>query len=580
MKHPSFREWDWIRLTVMALCVGLVGLAVALVGRRSLSEIARRHASKPVPACDITIDTSRDVHPISPLIYGMADAKPTMVRELRLGSNRWGGNPSSRYNWEKGNCWNAARDWQFRNGHYGHTSQEDRQPSGVADQFIAANRAAGAETVLTIPTLGYVAKNANNNVRSIGVPKAGGLPITPGSEAIPGYDPSENQRRTSIRSFARKRGAFQDPPDRTDDAVYQDEWVSHLVRKFGKAANGGVRFYAMDNEADLWDVTHTDVHPVRMGYDDLLANFLEYANAIKDVDPTAQVTGPVSWGWTGYFHSPRDRNRWKARPDRRAHGDAPFIPWFLDQVRQHDRRTGRRTLDVLDIHYYPQAPGVFGTGSSKKNENLPALRLRSTRSLWDPTYTDESWINEPIRLIPRMKEWIDRYYPGTKLGITEWNWGAGRTINGAVAAAEVLGIFGREGVDLANLWTHPRKDTPTYFAFKIYRNVDGKGTGFGDRSVRAVSSAPHEVSCFASVDSRTGEPVAMLINKQPRQKTTVTVRVNHTKRLTRAALWRYSGDNLQEIVALPDLSVSDGTLKLTVPGYSLTLIRFRSDKGR
>src|SRR5436190_370453 len=85
-------------------------------------------------------------------------------------------------------------------------------------------------------------------------------------------------------------------------------------------------------------------------------------------------------------------------------------PLWLDQVRKHDEQAGQRTLDVLDVHYYPQASGVF---SAADDPQTRGLRLRSTRALWDPTYTDESWIGEPVRLIPRLREWVDRYYPGT-----------------------------------------------------------------------------------------------------------------------------------------------------------------------
>ena len=66
----------------------------------------------------ITVDTSLDRHAIIPLIYGMAGAGQEYLKDLRLGANRWGGNPNSRYNWERGNCWNAARDWEFRNTNY------------------------------------------------------------------------------------------------------------------------------------------------------------------------------------------------------------------------------------------------------------------------------------------------------------------------------------------------------------------------------------------------------------------------------------------------------------------------------
>ena len=52
-----------------------------------------------------------------------------------------------------------------------------------------------------------------------------------------------------------------------------------------------------------------------------------------------------------------------------------------------------------------------------------ALRLRSLRSLYDPAYVDESWIGQPVRLIPRMKAWIAARCPGVKIAITEYNWG-------------------------------------------------------------------------------------------------------------------------------------------------------------
>lgn len=84
--------------------------------------------------------------------------------------------------------------------------------------------------------------------------------------------------------------------------------------------------------------------------------------------------------------------------------------------------------------------------------------MRSTRSLWDASYIDESWISDTapggvaVRLILRMKQWVANHSPGTRLAISEYNWGAPESINGALAQADVLGIFGREGLDLATLW--------------------------------------------------------------------------------------------------------------------------------
>ena len=81
---------------------------------------------------------------------------------------------------------------------------------------------------------------------------------------------------------------------------------------------------------------------------------------------------------------------------------------------------------MLDIHYYPQAENVY---SDARDPAMRALRIRSVRSLWDKTYRDESWIantgdGPEVKLIPRMKDWIAQCYPGTKLTIGEWSFGA------------------------------------------------------------------------------------------------------------------------------------------------------------
>jgi hypothetical protein len=519
----------------------------------------------------LTVNAAQTIAPINPHIYGMSQADERYYKDLNLKLWRWGGNPTTRYNWEKGNCWNAARDWYFRNGNYGKGSPADRQPSGVADQAIAVGKAHGVDTYLTIPTMGWVARDDNNATGSENVPTVTGPPIAPGSDAIAGYDPAANRKRVSIRSQVRKGSAFADTPDLTDDIVFQDEWVYHLTRKFGKADAGGVRYYAMDNEPDLWHITHTDMHPVQPDYDELLNQFVTGAMAVKAVDPKAQIGGPVSWGWTGYFYSPRDAgdDRYATHADRKKHGDLPFLAWFLQAVAAHDRKAGRRTLDILDIHYYPQAANVYGSGT---DEPTNALRLRSTRSLWDPTYTDESWIGTSIQLIPRLRQWIDKYYPGTKLGIMEWNWGADTTLNGGLAVAEVLGIFGRERLDMACYWAIPGYETPGYFAYKMYRNADGKHHGFGDVAVSAASNTPDKVSCFGSVDSTTGKPVVMLINKQPDKAASITLDITG-KAFQKAAIYRYSDADLKKILSLPDVMSVGGRIKLTLPASSITLLR-------
>jgi hypothetical protein len=523
----------------------------------------------------INVDASQRLRPISPLIYGLAGGSAALEKQVRPALMRWGGNPSSRYNWRLGNAWNAARDWEFRNGNYGSSAPDDRVPSGVADKTVIANQAAGAATLLTIPALGWVAKDDNNDSRSLDVPKGGG-PALPGSAvgAIAGYDPSVNRTRTSVPSASRPSGAA------AAGTVFQSEWVQHLVQRFGDAAHGGVQYYAIDNEPDLWDGTQTDIHPAQMSYASMVATFVDYATAIKEVDPAAQVTGPVLSGWTGFYYSALDRgtDNFGSSPDRKAHGGTPFLPWWLAQVRKHDEQAGKRTLDVVDVHWYPQG-GEYTAGGTDPKMN--ALRLRSTRSLWDPTYVDESWIGKTwdehtvqgvVRLIPRLHEWVGANYPGTKIAITEWNWGADDTPNGALAIAEVLGIFGREGVDLAAYWTAPKDGSPGAVAFQAYRNYDGEGGQFGSTALAAATTDDDRLSCYGSLDSASGVVTAVVLNKDASAPAPVSIQVTNFTDVSVAG-YQYAG-TVNALKPLGSLTLDSGRLALALPPSSITVLRF------
>jgi hypothetical protein len=536
--------------------LGTAARKLAFIGEGFWSSVA---AAQPAAnEVTVNVDAAHPLRPLDPNIYGVAAADAAQLAATGATVNRWGGNPTSRFNWTSGTDWNAARDWEFRN-----------VTGASADDFIARNRTAGVQTVLTVPALGWVARNGDNATRSVGVPPIGGPPVTPGSDAIAGYDPTDNQRLTSLPSQARKGAPFADPPV-ASDRVYEDEWINHLVHRFGAADQGGVAYYVVDNEPDLWAFTHTDVHPVEPSYDDMLSTFLDYATAIKSVDPTANVLGPALSGWTSYFYSARDRgsDTYRTHADRLAHGDMPFLPWWLDQVRQHDEHTGQRSLDVLDVHFYPQADGVY-SGATDPATNR--LRLRSTRALWDPTYVDESWIADRVELIPRLKQWIDQYYPGTRLAIDEWNWGADQTMNGALAIADVLGIFGREGVDMAAYWTSPPAGSPGSYAFSMYTNYDGQGHGFGDNAVAATSSSPDDVSSYGSVDSATGALLVMMINKRADADVATTVHLSPGFG-TQVSLIRYDGSGPPAQIA-PLVTTGD-QVHLTLPASTITLLRF------
>ena len=286
---------------------------------------------------------------------------------------------------------------------------------------------------------------------------------------------------------------------------------------------------------------------------------------VKSNDPNALVCGPEEWGWNGYLYSGYDQQN-PGYTDRAANGGWDYMPWLLNQIHQHDLGTGQRLLDYFTLHCYPQEGNVSGTDVSPATE---LLRNQSTRVFWDSNYVDPSWINSVIMLIPRMKSWVATNYPGTKIGVTEYNWGAEPSINGATAQADILGIFGREGLDLATRWTTPDPSTPTYKAMKLYRNYDGNKSVFGDTSVGTTAPNPDVLSAFGAVRTSDGALTLMVINKDINNASPILASINNFNAAGTAQRWQLTSNNV--ISHLSNVSLANGVLNDTLPSQSITL---------
>lgn len=518
----------------------------------------RAHAQNAPVA--IAIDAQASRHPISPAIYGVAFASTEQLKALNSPLNRSGGNGATRYNW-RANASNHADDWFFES-----IAEKSAKPGESGDTFIASSRAAGAQPMLTVPMIGWVAKLGPNRdkLASFSVAKYGPQEKTDQYMADAGNGKKPDGKTDVTGNDPREANQPADP-------AFQKQWVQHLVAKWGLAARGGLKYYLMDNEPSLWQGTHRDVHPVGPTMDEIRDDILAYGGMVKGVDPAAVVVGPEEWGWNGYRLSGYDQQWGSAHgwggplPDQTKHGGMEYLPWLLDQLHRGNLLTGRRILDVFTVHIYPQG----GEGGDATDEKTDLLRNRSTRSLWDPNYKDESWINDKVMLIPRLKGWVMKYYPGTKIGITEYNWGAEGNISGATAQADIWGIFGREGLDLATRWTTPDAKTPTFKAMQLYRNYDGKKSAFGDVSVSDVVPNPDELASFAAVRSSDNALTVMVINKGLHAETPVTLTLAHFATGPRAQAWRLTAANA--ITPLAAVPVQGGALRATVPAQSVTL---------
>ncbi len=302
--------------------------------------------------------------------------------------------------------------------------------------------------------------------------------------------------------------------------------------------------------------------------EEIFGKMRDYSLMIKNQDGAAQTLGPEEWGWNGFLYSGYDQqyaptHNWTF-PDRAAHGNLDYVAWLLQQFKADEQTRGRRLLDVFTLHYYPQG----GESGNDVSSPMQLRRNRSTRSLWDPNYTDESWINDKVKLVPRMKDWVANFYPNTKLGLTEYNWGAENHINGATAQADVYGILGREGVDMATRWTTPDAATPTYKAMKMYRNYDGNNSGFGDTSVSAIVPNPDEVSAFAATRSSDGALTVMVVNKSTNDAVT-TLNLSNFTTTGAAQVWQLTATN--QISRLSDVTVSNNVINTVLPVQSITL---------
>jgi hypothetical protein len=470
--------------------VALIGATPEVVGTPVASDDA---AALPAP---VTIDCASPTGPISDGIYGIAysprlDARDPWLWELSPSARRWGGNPTSRFNHKLGNAWNTANDWYFHNVNY------TGDPTWTWRNFLEDNRKKGVTAALTVPLLGWVAKDTESY--SFPVTRFGPQQSVNPNNGDMGNGKDKRGKKikagaattTSVSSTAKDVGA----------------WVEEIRALDAKSGGRAVRTWLLGNEPMLWNDTHRDVHPKAVTYDELLGKTVLYAKAVRAADPEGRIAGPGLWGWPAYSYSARDAEAgFFLKPDRRAHGDVPLLEWWLKKLHDHERETKERLLDMVDVHFYPQGD----VRNDKTDPATNARRIRSVRGLWDPTYVDESWIKEPIQLIPRLRRIIEDSYPGRGIVIGEYAFGGENHMSGAIALAEALGRFGQLGVDEAYYWTYPPHRSRAFWAFRAFRNYDGKGATFGDVALPVeVKPGP---SVFASKSKAGDKVVAVVVN--------------------------------------------------------------------
>ncbi|KAJ8077241.1 hypothetical protein PM082_001669 [Marasmius tenuissimus] len=429
--------------------------------------------------------SSASTRAISPRIYGMNwPAYASYIKSLGIKAARWGGNAVTPYN-PFLDVTNAGNDWYFENRN---------SDNGNADAWVGWVKGAGSDTLLTIPALDWVAKDNS----SYSYPKT----QYPNQAA---YDPYKSDAGNGQLADG---SGWVTPPD---PAKVYTPWNTALAKQWLTGLKNKPTIVHIDNEIEIASSTHQDMHSQPIGFDEELARVTNYSVIAKQALPNALIAAPSTCAWWFYWTSTIGYT------DNAAHNNTDFLPWFLAQMASHDKTAGKRYLDFLDIHYY------FAPDTSANDAAAKAKRLRMTRSWWDPTYVDESYIgtdtpqnHQPnptkVQLIPRMQALIAQNYPGTKLSISEWSASApDGDVTGGLVTADSLGIFGKYGVDAATYWSGAGATSPVALAYWLY---NGAGNAFGSLSAKATVTGfnPDVLGVYAGTDGRS-KPTLVVVNK-------------------------------------------------------------------
>jgi hypothetical protein len=512
------------------------------------------------------INTNVNQTPISKYVYGTNSTGNSNYTIVRSGGNRL-----TAYNWE--NNWsNAGADWHFENDQYmGPSTPPGKAITDFRDSCVTNHQ----DSIVTLQMAGYVSApifKDTINLDTEAAPSMYFYPVT----------------------FA-KGAAFSNPPNTSDANVYMDEFVNFLVQKYGYAGDpNGVKFYCLDNEPDIWSdgakgATHPEVHPPKAGCAEYKDKSVALSKAIKNVDPNAQMLGPVSYGFGGYL-------TFQSAPDwtsvQGSYGW--FLNYYLDKMRVDSNSAGKRLLDALDIHWYPEAQDGAGH-RILDNISTTAMynaRMQAPRTLWDTGYIypnitypngEVSWVNQQwfaqyLPLITRLKNDIKNYYPDTNLTITEYAYGpdgSSQHWSTGIATSDFLGICGKYGVYIATYWGGGNYVDA---AIKIYRNYDGNHSTFGDMNVYASMSNKVDSSIYASVfDDFNSVLHLIVINKNIDNAITGTFNITSPQHFRSGSAWKFDNNSPNITAATPIYFITNNSFTYTVPKTTVCHMVLQAD---
>lgn len=522
----------------------------------SVSFFVTAEEAEPGPSYQmkVKVDVSDKGKPISPYIFGVNEHG--LDEDTQFGAVRQGGNRYSAYNWET-NYSNAGSDWK-------HSSDT---------HLSSSSKPADCATKLSQEATEYNIPYKFTTLQMAGYASADKLGTVTEDQKAP------SDRWVEVK--ASKDGEFSLEPDLTDGVVYMDEYVNYLVNKLGDSTTAtGIQGYSLDNEPGLWHHTHALIHGELATCEELVEKSVNLASAVKKVDANAEIFGPALYGYTAFVNL-ADDEAWKATYGKEYDW---FISYYLDKMAEAEEESGKRLLDVLDIHYYSEARGECDTRMCDNPEHTACIdeMLQSYRTLCEKDYVENSWIGQwcqaNIPILPRMQESIDKYYPGTKLAVTEYDLGGGKYIAGAIAEIDALGTFAKNDVYLATMWAD---DVPyQYSAIDMFTNYDGEGSSFGDTLIESSTEDYVKSTVYAAKDTENeGEINVILTNKSQTESEYAEISLeNADVEYKNAAVYMLTGETSDIVHVTSYDKIDDNTFTVQLPPLSAVQIVITDDE--
>ena len=506
----------------------------------------------------VTVNAGLNKKAVSPFIYGRNESfdKPAaFYKDAGLRFARMnGGNNATKYNWRK--KIGSHPDW------YNNVYANDWD---ATSKKVTASHP-NMQVMLAFQLLGRVASSNAHNFNDWGYNQ---------SKWWDGVNQNLAGGGTPNTANPKGKAIVEGNPD-----LYTMEWpadstVEILNHWFGPKGIGlnknQLRYWNMDNEADVWNGTHDDVMPTLISASKFMDNYIEVAKKARALFPEIKICGPVTTSeWQWYIWG-----------EERIRINGIYYSWFeyfIKRCADEEKASGVRVLDVFDIHQYPYA----------RTDNEA---LQNHRAFYDKSYVypganglktinggwDESQNKEYV--FQRVNDWLAKHYGanhGITLGLSEWSPGPNEPNLASVIYGTHLGTFANNGVEYFTPWNW---FTGMWETLHLYSRNAKK------YSVSSVSTLENTVSAYTTVNEAADSMTVIIVNRDMNAARNVTVNLNgfavpdasfKTLQLASLPSTETFKSHSSNALKAGSVTVSSNSFSITVPKLSTTAVILKS----